>query len=874
MRLLAAAMGVVAVCLLALGGVAAYRAIARFRNPLPPETMPARKVAPPPRKRVVTPVPKAAEEPITCPIIPEPKVYTEKGRTAELLGPARAAIVLGARATEPERYAGERLQGLLERRFGRQLPIRVEDSVEDGVRQILLLGQRGTNEWLDRLCREREIDLGEASPGHDGFVLEALDDGERQVVLIGGSNDRGVIYGQDAFFDLLRSEDGKVVFPIVSVRDWPSIAWRGRPHPDLRQHGRPGVFDVYVRARFNFIDLRNAPVYMGAFGFAPGEALNKQEVGDIVAQAHRRGIFVYGTVSCSHGDQDPSGVEKTFMELRDLGVDGFWIDFNDRGAPEGAPELVARVVRLGQRVGIIGRAVATTPPIGAYQRPATDYARKMAKVPGFDEAMWIFTCPPTQAMAEAARGVGLKCPGWWHNWPSGGEGLLFGEYGGKSLRAGGQPAYMDIQPLSTGWHNPSYEVLRGAAQWTDTVMFWRYFVEEYAAGVLGIWAWRPERHDWGRTRQTVYTHVFGPSAAAAAQEFDDRLARLKTLFVLARPGPRPGYNWPPRLAKAEDRPEALRLVDELDARLKQLEATAPSETTTEPTRLGELFLEPMRATVTYARSMAEWESPAPAMAQLEERLLEELAYGDVATAEQQLLQAREKLLPQIEQTEAALGELWGVKDWLAGLRERLERFSYWPAFAAERQKAIEGRISGFLRERDVAKDLAGVPAPPEGRVLAELRPADWLRRPALARGLWAAGLAKANGLEAVAVAHPAPAGWVPVERGEYAEVRAELPVPQFAGRLGLLLLLATPAGGGRPARVVAELWGNGRRLLAHEVGVAGPAAEWLNVDVTEVAKGAERLALRFRVVNERHASRFESLVYLGPVRLQADAPGR
>ena len=61
------------------------------------------------------------------------------------------------------------------------------------------------------------------------------------MVIVGGSNDRGVIYGQDALFDLLHREGGGIVIPPVSVRDR-RAAWRGRPHLVLRQHLVPGAW--------------------------------------------------------------------------------------------------------------------------------------------------------------------------------------------------------------------------------------------------------------------------------------------------------------------------------------------------------------------------------------------------------------------------------------------------------------------------------------------------------------------------------------------------------------------------------------------------------------------------------------------------------
>jgi len=166
---------------------------------------------------LVTAVPWRADggsEPF-CPLVPVPKSYRDQGRTWQLFGPDQAAIVLGAQASEPERYAAERLQTHIERRFKRRIRSVAEAALPDAVRQVFLLGQRSTNAWLDQLCRERKAEgdhrrphapradsgppsvpstVADSGPRsvpstmEDGFVIECLEDRGRQVVMVGGSN--------------------------------------------------------------------------------------------------------------------------------------------------------------------------------------------------------------------------------------------------------------------------------------------------------------------------------------------------------------------------------------------------------------------------------------------------------------------------------------------------------------------------------------------------------------------------------------------------------------------------------------------------------------------------------------------------------------
>jgi hypothetical protein len=71
----------------------------------------------------------AGEGQTPCPIVPCPKQYHDSGVTATLQAPDAAAIVIGTKATDPERYAAEYLQIQIERRFQRTLPIHAETDV-------------------------------------------------------------------------------------------------------------------------------------------------------------------------------------------------------------------------------------------------------------------------------------------------------------------------------------------------------------------------------------------------------------------------------------------------------------------------------------------------------------------------------------------------------------------------------------------------------------------------------------------------------------------------------------------------------------------------------------------------------------------------
>jgi len=823
-----------------------------------------------------------------CPIVPIPRVYKDAGRVAELLGPDAAAIVIGAKASEPERYAAERLQSLIERRFKRRLPIGVEGQLPREARQVILLGQRGSSGWLDVLCKRHRIDLGPTSPGHDGFVIEVVEDPTHEVILVGGCNARGVVYGQDAFFDLLRRDGDRVVFPVVSVRDWPSIPWRGRPISRPEVHLKPGTFDAYVRSRLNFVDLRDGPPpRRGQFGIPPGFKFDKPRAKQIVAEAHRRGLFVYGVVFCGVKPNQFDAALKTFEELVELGADGLWISFDDPGPGKDAPVLIGRVLAFANKHGMTGRAIATVPPTGSYQNIETDFNRRAAAVAGIDGATWFFTRVPCKGDVEAAGRIGLtRLPAWWHNWPRTTGGFTHGSYGGRNLRTSGSP-YLDLPPLTVGWHRPRYERLRDAAKHTDTVMMWGGWPEEYVTGVLGIWAWNPAQHDWSRTRTAIYSYVFGPAQAEAARAYDDKLAKLKSLFHL--PGRSTGANWPCRLKDLENRPAALKLVGEMDELLKTLEARAPRETTIAPTRLAELFLEPTRATVKYARAMAELDFPEYwyTSAGVEKRIIKLLEAGKKKEAQALLAQVRERVKPGLQRIPEALRGLRGIDEYVALWEKQIPGVAYWEkrieARKAEAARQEAARLNAIkdmpkrfeaLTQRDLSSCLAGADKPATGKKLAELGADDWkwTDDPPTWRGMWGIGTLDAAGRKAIAIAFP---GRTRSEVGHYAEVRAELPTPKFQGRLILHAFINDTHVTTRWTRYrFMQLWLNDKMIWEEDIATSREGKEWIAIDVTDVARRAKRLMLRFRVIDKRPVSNYPTITFLGPVKLCAGREGR
>ncbi|NLS94573.1 MAG: hypothetical protein GXX96_20645 [Planctomycetaceae bacterium] len=842
------------------------------------------------------PVILRAESP--CPIVPPPKVYRDLGRQLTL-DTSAAVIVVGTAATEPEHYAAEYLQTQIERRFKHKLPICDETKVPETAVQVLLLGQVDTNMWLGRLCKAHKIDLTCDSPGHDGFVIECLHDGPRQIVLIGGCNPRAVVYGQNAWFDLLRQEGEKVVFPAVTVRDWPSIPWRGRPHSVLKQHLVSGALDAYLRARLNFTDVRDDPdveptvifpARKASMGFPAGKPIDRPLVEQMIRESHRRGLFVYGTVSCGVPAEKTDDVIKTFEELIALGVDGLWISFDDVGAGENAANVVRRVLELGKRYDMTDRKIAITPPSGDYQNIDTPFNHQAAGQWGLEEAQWMFTRVPCADDLQMAREIGISgLPGWWHNLVNMPGGFLHNGDVLCPLRKDWGPAYVNPQPLANGWHHPSYEQLRDAEKHTGCVLVWGIiggWPQEYQLGDLGAWAWAPAAYDWQRTCDGAYRLLYGPQQVGSARAFDAKLAELKDLFHLPpwrfwAEGDRPFVGWPCRLKKVEDRPKALALLDQLDSLAAALRREAPAQTAIDATRLKTIYLDPMVDTLDYGRRMTLLDYPEYTAADLEQTMISLLEAGKPEEAQRHLAEAGDRIGPQLDRIEKELADLKQIEEYVAQWRQRISGLEYWQKLVVRRranmsrrfQKLLHGDAASLFPYMEQVGDdqleslFARLPDPPSGKVLAELGAADWLKTPARFQGEFCVGEFKSKAGGLVAIAYPR---GVPSEPGDGGEVFAEVAVPDHAGRLVLdAFVNDTRLEKRYPGFRFMQLWANDRLIWEEDIAPTRAGKEWVSLDVTEPAGVDSRLRLRFCVVDKRGVGDHLSVAFLGPVRLRA-----
>jgi len=819
-----------------------------------------------------------AAEPVK--LVPPPKEVAWAEGEPVALTPGKVAIVLGDKAVPAETAAADMLRRYVAKRFNAEWPVVRESDDLSRYETVILLGQAGTHGQIDRILRERNITVKSPVEGSDGYAIEIVPDASRTAIVVAGSNGRAVTYGQDTLFQLLRRSGDRLQLVRASIRDWASIAWRGRPMTDVTHYLEPGTWDGLISSRMNWIDLRN-----GTYAFEPDYVLtdeDKKNIAEVIAEAHRREILVYGAVNCGVPAKLYDAVLAMFRQFIEMGVDGLWISFDDRGPGEAPEEITREVLALGEKHAMTGSRIATTPPKGSYQTVTAPFNRKIAGVPGMERALWFWTPLPDETFAADAREIGLAVkPSWWHNWPRVLGG--FTHIRSRNLNTDLAGTYVEIPALEVGWHEPSYEMIADAAQHVLAVVPWsgNHVAKEYVAPAFGWWSWSPEQHDWPATRARIFDTVYGPEQVAAMIELEDTLVRARSLFAFAmNPGPwRP--NCPARLKRLEDRPLALELLGRCETLAARVAAGYAQGTLLDAHRVGETFVAPLQREIRVGQICAVMDYPEYWWNDHQRALLDAVYDGRMERADELIAAARPRVLQAIERIGRELRQLTitapYVEFWTktAGMSA-----ADWRAAMQARQEELARRVWHYSYYSVVIdKLLPNLLNPPTGwgrggtsrqmRVLAtalpDLREHYW--------GDWLAGIYR-NGREEAAVFAMEPDA--AARAGDFAELPVRLPVSCDRNRLGLLVfmnrwtkeLLGNEEVPGRwmGYAKVQILWQD-RVVWEADPGLPRTGCEWSLVSLPPIPEDVKELDLRLRVVDQRDSNGMRAIVFVGPLRL-------
>ncbi|HSW45431.1 MAG TPA: glycoside hydrolase family 20 zincin-like fold domain-containing protein [Phycisphaerae bacterium] len=821
----------------------------------------------------------AADGPVR--LVPAPQQVKWAEEPPVKLLPDQVDIVIGVRATESERYAAETLQAAVAKRFGLRWNVVAEFKDRPRRAVELLLGQRNTHDKLNDLCSRMNIDLSEKSPGFDGYVIEFVKMDGQDLVVVGGSNARGVIYGQDTLFQMIAGSGGETVLCRASIRDWPSIPWRGRPQTTMANYFRPGELDCYASSRINFIDLRE-----GTYAIEPGEKLDSEMVRRTVAEARKRGFVVFAIVNCGVKRDRYDKVMDTFRESIALGADGLWVSFDDKGPGEDPVKLVTDVLALGREHGISGARIAVTPPKGSYQTVADDsngdFNRKIMKIPGMEEALWFWTPTPTMERLEEGRSIGLKTGvSWWHNWPRPDPGFTHTRTGGSIMAAGRRP-YSEIMAVREGWNRPTYDVLADAGRCTEAVMPWggNTWGVHYLIPAFGWWAWNPTGHVWNDVRARIYSTVVGPDQVEAAMAFDDTLIEVKKLFRFAIEGGRWLPLFPGRLQRLEDREKALGLLAKMEQLRHAVGAKAPEQTMLPADLLKSVYLDAMANELTTGQAAAAAPYPDYWYPEHQRKILGAIHAGRLDEADKLADSVRDRLLKDLDQIRSSLGHLTITGKYVEYWTQWAKMTAAdWQKLVAERKAMVKPHLDQFgyyvyITEK-MLTGLSHVPlrwgsggARQQSVVRATVLP----KEQELYYGKWQGGIhhRKAGDVACFWMARDG-AGTL----GEYSELPVEVPI---SGRRDALHLLFHVSNWNRESlglETVLNRWGGHRviRLLRDDtvlweadIGVHRTDGEWFLVKLPTLPEDLSTLKLRLRVEDVRDFA-LDCTVFVGPIRL-------
>ncbi len=802
-----------------------------------------------------------------CPIVPEPKQYVERAEQFELRG---AAIVLGNHADQVDMYAAERLGYYIQKRFSCDTAV-VDENDTARYDTLIVLGQTSTNGLLKKLCTEKGFELSADHPGFDGYIIEVFRDNNRTLVILGGSNARGVTYAMNSFFDLLRMQDGRVVFNAVSVRDFPSIAWRGR---NCAREVSEEAYDAYVRGRVNFVDTLYPMVGHGKKGFG----IDTDRINGVLEQAHRRGLFVYGVVNCAVKPEDFSRVVTSFETLIDMGVDGIWLSFDDAGEGLYSERLIQDTLAMAQRKGLSSNQIVMTPPAGSYHNIMTPWNKAMAGQEGFDEIHWFFTRIPCDCDVQDARKIGLDStqPAWWHNWPRYSSGLLNGAYG---VNLFSRTPYFELTPLETGWHMPTYPEIAQADRYTDVGVICAGGAEEYIMPTWGWWAWDPAKHDWQNTRMHIYTDVFGPAAASAAA-FDDEFVKLKNMFTGIRYKRMSPEYWPVKLKDVADRGRALSAVESMEKHLKAIREKSPSLSLLDASSLAARYFAPMQDAVDYGRAMVTLDYPDYRYPDFSADMIKRVK-ADPEKAAAYLAKIRPEIEAQLAVIAEKLKGVSGVEDYVNYWKTRINGTEYWT-------DKIVGKSRGQARQSKVRKQLAASFAgfakgqydhllKNQGRSgrCAEARVLKEIPAKALFEGSvdctgdgWKVGLYNPD---TAVIAFDGST----CAKDDNAKIVYSLEIPEYTGKLKMEIFVTQSAEFDNLAEIREErihvIALNNKWLWVQDGANRMDDCEWVTLDLVASDDGlvlpGERFDLTFLVYGNQQTQNYKSAFLFGPARI-------
>lgn len=153
-------------------------------------------------------------------------------------GRPQASIVLGEASGELGKFAASELQRYLRTLSGAELNINTEggDSLRPGGEGLILVGGPASNHSIGKMAEAKWVNFNGLKP--EGFVIKTGRWKNRQVVVVGGNDDAGALYGVYELIeqlgvtfqlsgDIIPAARPDLAIPALDLREEPAFARRG-----------------------------------------------------------------------------------------------------------------------------------------------------------------------------------------------------------------------------------------------------------------------------------------------------------------------------------------------------------------------------------------------------------------------------------------------------------------------------------------------------------------------------------------------------------------------------------------------------------------------------------------------------------------------
>ncbi len=151
-------------------------------------------------------------------LIPEPKEVRLQEGGFRVRPTTRILVEFGHQ--DEDRIAAETLAEEIHDQSGLKLSITGSKEKAKQVRSTIVLARlqdRSVKDFLESKGLKAD------SIGDQGYLLFS----DKNHLIVAANTGQGLFYGVQTLRQLLREDDGKLICPAVSIRDWPSMEWRG-----------------------------------------------------------------------------------------------------------------------------------------------------------------------------------------------------------------------------------------------------------------------------------------------------------------------------------------------------------------------------------------------------------------------------------------------------------------------------------------------------------------------------------------------------------------------------------------------------------------------------------------------------------------------